>query len=304
MPAAPRDVARGDFVVVVAGVGVGDPAVEWRRFGRPRRRRGGCVDEIAKGARRHRFGVCARRQGGGGRAGHGAAAVDAWPRRAPAFASPTPPGGKALSGGGSTGGGSSSFGGGASGDEEAVAATLACAAVMIAHTARLLSVTLRYPMRLCGSRSTIEDPYLATHASAARPGGGGGARAPAALPLYTKGTEPRMVQHALALLCRNAQQLLIAAGEECPTPPPKILPALHALLVRLHSATAPPLSRLMHPSPAVAAAAPPGQPALLSPGGAPATTPATPATTPATPATPTSTDSGRVGATASVVNLS
>ena len=203
-------------------------------------------------------------------------------------------------------------------DEEEVAALLGAAAQLVVHSARLLSVTLRYPLRLCASRSEICElpPAAAPHPNgkgggsgqAGSGGGGGGfgasfpgyamgsggwgtgatAAAPPRgqiYPLYTRGSEPRRLSEGLVLFCRNVQQLLEAVGDPPGHQPPKqIVPALHAFLQRLPQSDGPPLSVLLMPHTEGAAHAAGAAAQMHHPPGTP-TTPATPAT-PAGAATP------------------
>jgi hypothetical protein len=107
--------------------------------------------------------------------------------------------------------------------------------------ARLLSVTLRYPVRLGASRCSIDDPPSAAAAGHGGRNGNGATATATALkaqqiatyPLYPKGADPMKLQHAVLLLGRNVQQLLLALGELPPQPPRNILPALHLLVQRI-----------------------------------------------------------------------
>jgi len=129
----------------------------------------------------------------------------------------------------------------ASADEEDVAAVLGDAAMLVVHVARLLSVTLRYPVRLGASRCSIDDPPSAAAAGHGGRNGNGATATATALkaqqiatyPLYPKGADPMKLQHAVLLLGRNVQQLLLALGELPPQPPRNILPALHLLVQRI-----------------------------------------------------------------------
>jgi hypothetical protein len=194
-------------------------------------------------------------------------------------------------------------------DEEEVSATLGAAAQLVAHGARLLGVTLRYPMRLLASRSTIDEPPPAGGAAASSsatagrtpppPSSAGTARQPS-FPLYTRSSEPHRLQHGLQLFCRNVQQLLLAMGEAAATPPRQILPALHTLVQRIHAGGPPPVAQLWAAAgatahvplaPAASSSVPPTPPPPTPPPPTPPPptppppTPPTPAT-PATPATP------------------
>ena len=129
----------------------------------------------------------------------------------------------------------------ASADEEDVAAVLGDAALLVVHVARLLSVTLRYPVRLGASRCSIDEPPSAAAAGHGGRNGNGATATATALkaqqivtyPLYPKGADPMKLQHAVLLLGRNVQQLLLALGELPPQPPRNILPALHLLVQRI-----------------------------------------------------------------------
>lgn len=195
--------------------------------------------------------------GGGGSSAHkpdaSVAAASTPPPPSSTYASST----YASGGGGSANGGPPAYAvctagwsplamaSGAAADEEDVAAVLGGAAQLAVNVARLLDVTLRYPLRLAGSRSSIEDP---PHVIAVNGGGapaaalaGGFAGGPLSgsfaasmvrgsgsgsgllgsavaakssnFPLYARGSEPQRLQHALMLLCRNVHQLLHALGE-------------------------------------------------------------------------------------------
>lgn len=170
-------------------------------------------------------------------------------------------------------------GGSGSGDDEEVSALLGNATQLIMHAARLMGLTLRYPMRFWASRSTIDEPP----ASSSTPAGGGGRMgAPGGLatrnsttfPLFTRGSEPQKLQHGLQLFCRNVQQLLLAMGETVLHPPKQIMPALHLLVQRIHS-HGPPLHGMLPVDDG------------SSPGSCERQPPPTTPTTPATPATPT-----------------
>ena len=186
-------------------------------------------------------------------------------------------------------------------DEEDVAAVLGDAAMLVLNAARLLSVSLRYPLRLAASRCSIDDPPpslgggggAAGGASNGAPSKGGGASgassAAAALkaqqsttyPLYSKGADPMRLQHAVLLLGRDVQQLLAVLGELPPQPTSAILPALHMLFQRIHAEWP-----LLLPESTLPAQAPPAQTPPL-----PAPTPPPPkyedaAAKPAAPPTP------------------
>ena len=178
---------------------------------------------------------------------------------------------------GGNGGSASSSGGG--NDDEEVSALLGAAAQFSVHAARLLGLTLRYPVRMWASRSTIDEPPAGGRAAAST--STGPARSSAAFPLYTRGSEPQKLQHGLQLLCRNVQQLLIGMGEAVFYPPKQILPALYLLVQRI-KAEGPPLPAALwslEDAASTEAARPP-----------PAT-PQTPAT-PAMPATPVTDEAG------------
>ena len=138
---------------------------------------------------------------------------------------------------------------GSSSDEEELAAVLGGAAQLTVNVARLLSLALRYPIRLGGSRSSIEErPLHLTPGANGGLGGGATAALPSSMlktstmpvlskaltyPLYSKGVDSLKVQHGVLLLGRNIQQLLHALDELPPHPPRHILPALHLLFQRM-----------------------------------------------------------------------
>ena len=128
-----------------------------------------------------------------------------------------------------------------------MSALLGVAALFTAHAARLLALTLRYPMRLFSSRCTIEEPCATGAGAGARatPSSSGVVTARSLVfPLYTRGSEPGKLHYGLQLFCRNVQQLLLAMGEPALQPPKQILPGLQALIERIHSHGPLPTSRL------------------------------------------------------------
>ena len=96
-------------------------------------------------------------------------------------------------------------------------------------------------VRLGASRCSIDEPPSAAAAGHGGRNGNGATATATALkaqqivtyPLYPKGADPMKLQHAVLLLGRNVQQLLLALGELPPQPPRNILPALHLLVQRI-----------------------------------------------------------------------
>ena len=124
-------------------------------------------------------------------------------------------------------------------DEESLADVLGGAAQLVVLIAKLLSVSLRYPIRRCSSRSSIDEQPLppASHVigsgSGAAAGSAASPRAPSPpYPLYSRGVDPIRLQHGVELLGRNVQQLLHALGAPPLHPTSQIMPALHYLFQR------------------------------------------------------------------------